>query len=268
MIKHFLHIIAWLTLTPLLLSCEQQTNWDLQSGGEFLVADCIITNEMKYHEMRLYRSADRLNQSPEGFSGVTVQLSDGSISVSFGEDNEEPGRYVSAVPFMASAGKLYQLTLSFNGRSDTAYAMMTGVSPLEAIDIVASDGIYRFIYHQSTPASMTEVYYNWSADSQYCEQYGACQAAEVYYSLDNIDMSKEFAPDKQVILFPRKTMIIRRKYSLSEDHQQFIRSLLLETEWRGGLFDVEQGNVPTNFHHGVRGWFAACSVVSDTTFFE
>ena len=266
--KQFLHIIALLTLTPLVFNCERQTSWELQSGNEFLVADCIITNEMKNHELRLYRSAERLNQLPEGFPGVTVWLNDGSDSVSFTEDIDVPGRYVSVTPFIAAAGKLYRLTLAYNGRSDTAYAAMTGVSPLETIDIAPTEGAYRFVYHQSIPASMTEVFYNWSADTQFCQQYGACQAAEVFYSLDNIDVSKEFAPEKQVILFPHKTQIIRRKYSLSEEHQQFIRSLLLETEWRGGLFDVEQGNVPTNFHHGVRGWFAACSVVSDTTYFE
>ncbi len=251
----------------LALSCEEKTDWDLQHAGEFLVADCIITNEMKHHDLRLYRSADELNQTPEGFSGAVIQLSDGTDSIGFTEDPENPGRYVSDIPFMASAGKIYRLTLSYEGRSDTAYASMTGVSPLEAIDIIASNGYFRLV-HQKGPASMTEVYYDWSADARYCEQYGACRAAEVFYNLDNIDIGKEFAPAKQVILFPHQTEIIRRKYSLSEDHQRFVRSLLLETEWRGGYFDAEQGNVPTNFHHGVRGWFAACAVVTDTMYFE
>jgi hypothetical protein len=268
MMKNAAHLLAWLAISLLVLSCEQKTDWNLEASEEFLVADCLITNEMKHHELRLYRSVVKLNQPPEGFSGVTVELSDGSNVVSFEEDPEDPGRYIAAIPFMASAGKIYRLTLSYQGRSDTAFASMTGVSPLETIDIAVSDAFFRFVYHQSTPASMTEVYYNWSAVPQYVEQYGAYQAAEVFYSLDNIDVSKEFAPDKQKILFPHKTQIIRRKYSLSEDHQWFIRSLLLETEWRGGLFDVEQGNVPTNFHQGVHGWFAACMVLSDTTFFE
>ena len=251
-----------------LVSCELKTDWDLQKSNAFLVADCIITNEMKQHELWLYRSVSELNQLPEGFSGVAVELSDGSGAVEFTEDPGNPGHYISVIPFMATAGKSYRLTLSYNGLADTAYASMTGVTPLEAIDIAPSEGYYRFVYHEGTPACMMEVHYDWSADSLFCKQYGACQASEVFYSLDNIDVGKLFAPDKQAILFPHKTEIIRRKYSLTEEHQQFIRSLLLETEWRGGLFDVEQGNVPTNFHHGVRGWFAACAVVADTTFFE
>ncbi|HEX2395261.1 MAG TPA: hypothetical protein VHI78_07945, partial [Bacteroidales bacterium] len=97
-----------------------------------------------------------------------------------------------------------------------------------------------------------------------CEQYGACNALDVYYVLNNIDLGKIFSPDRQVIKFPHKTTIIRRKYSLTPEHQEFARSLMLETEWRGGIFDAEAGNVPTNFKNGMHGWFAVCTLVSDT----
>ena len=40
-----------------------------------------------------------------------------------------------------------------------------------------------------------------------------------------------------------------------------------ETNWRGGLFDVERGNIPTNMSAGAIGYFAASSVVSDSTIF-
>ncbi len=97
------------------------------------------------------------------------------------------------------------------------------------------------VYHDSQDASMTEVYYDWSATPDYCTRYGFCEASEVYYTLYNIDAEKIFAPDRQVITFPENTRIIRKKYSLSPAHQQFVRALLLETEWRGGLFDCRTG---------------------------
>jgi hypothetical protein len=184
------------------------------------------------------------------------------------EDSVEPGRYFAEIPFRASAGNRYRLTIALGSEKDTAYAEMTGVTPLGPVDIAPYDSLFHLIYHDSPQASMTEVYYDWSADPGYRDRYGASQASEVYYTLDNIDVEKEFAPDRLIIPFPKHTRIIRRKYSLSIDHQQFIRAILLETEWRGGLFDSEQGDVPTNFHQGIRGWFAACSVVSDTTSFE
>jgi hypothetical protein len=112
---------------------------------------------------------------------------------------------------------------------------------------------------------MTEVFYDWSFDHDYCNIYGFCTAAETYYTLNNEDVNKAFGPDRQVIRFPVGTTIIRKTYSLSVEHQQFLRSLLMETDWRGGLFDVQAGNVNTNITNGAKGFFGVCMVVSDTT---
>jgi hypothetical protein len=254
-------------LVLLLISCEEETTWELQSSSRFIVADCILTNEPGPQELRLYRSTSTLNEEPVGISGAVVQISDGSQFFNFTEDPSDPGKYISDVPFRATIGENYRLTLSSGERSDTAYVGMTGITPLGTIDITPADSLYRLVYHESREASMMEVYYDWSAVPDYCAGYGACQASEVYYTLDNIDAGKVFAPDRQIITFPEKTRIIRRKYSLSPAHQQFVRALLLETEWRGGLFDAEQGNIPTNFSNGVRGWFGVCMVVTDTTHF-
>lgn len=262
--KHLTYIAFLLVL----VACEQKTDWDIHEGEPFLVADCIITNELKNHDFYLYWSSAELNHTPEGYSGATVELNDGSNKIIFTGDPVNPGRYVSVIPFIATAGIKYSMVVKYAGFSDTAFASMTGVSPLEELQTGASDEYYHYVFNPASPAYMLEVYYDWSDNAAYCAQYGACDASEVFYSLHNIDVGKIFAPDKQIIRFPHSTRIIRRKYSLNEDHQAFIRSLLLETEWRGGFFDTEQGNVPTNFGHGLRGWFGACTVVSDTTYFE
>jgi len=261
-----LHIRTGLSLLLLIVSCEKMTTWDIQSSDRVPVVDCIITNELKYHELKLSWSSPDLNQQPEGISGAVITLSDGVNTVTFAE--AEAGKYLSVLPFRASAGNEYTLAVTFLDIADTARAEMVAVTPLESFEIAAYDTLFRYIYYSGNKPSMTEVFYDWSAVTGYCEAYGSCRAAVVFYTLDNIDVSKMFAPERIVIPFPRGTQIIRRKYSLSEDHQQFIRSLLLETDWRGGIFDVEQGNVPTNFSHGLRGWFAACMVLSDTTYFE
>jgi hypothetical protein len=261
-------IILSSTLLLVLASCEEKTTWELHSSEIFAVADCILTNEMKTQELRLYRSSEKINEMPVGISGATVEISDGRQIVNFLEDGTETGKYVSITPFRATVGIIYRLTVSLGEKSDTAYAEMTGITPLEEIDIAPEDSFYRLIYHESPDASMLEVYYDWSATPDFCLKYEHCEASEVYYTLDNIDAEKIFAPDRQMITFPKETRIIRRKYSLSNEHQQFVRALLLETEWRGGLFDAEQGNVPTNFSHGLRGWFGVCMVDADTTLFR
>ena len=43
---------------------------------------------------------------------------------------------------------------------------------------------------------------------------------------------------------------------------------MIESEWRGGLFDVERGNITTNLSEGAIGYFAASTVITDTTYFS
>jgi hypothetical protein len=94
--------LKWPGLLLLLLmgSCEKMTPWDIQSSDRFPVVDCIITNEMKYHELKLYLSSTGLNQQPEGISDAVITLSDGDTTLSFTE--VEAGKYISDLPFICS----------------------------------------------------------------------------------------------------------------------------------------------------------------------
>jgi hypothetical protein len=135
-------------------------------------------------------------------------------------------------------------------------------------EIDGSGNLYSYINTEDTKPSMTEVTYDWSVDTSYCRTYGYCQAAETFYWLNNVDVNEAFSPEKEKIKFPKQTLIFRKKYSLTDEHQEFLRSLLIETEWRGGIFDVQQGNVLTNLTNGAIGYFAVCMVVSDTAVVE
>lgn len=259
--------ILWLLVT-VLFACEEKAEWEIVPGEPFLIADCIITNELKRHELYLYWSSDSLNQPVRGYSGATVDISDGLRMVTFTENPDGSGKYLADFPFRATADRSYTLTITAEGISDSASAYLTGVAPLNEINIQPEGEYYRYLEKPSPANYMLEIFYDWSLVPEYCALCGSCQAMEVFYELNTIDPAKTFAPDKEKIVFPKKSLIIRRKYSLTKEHQEYARSLLLETEWRGGVFDTDAGNVPTNFKNGLRGWFAACMVVSDTTFFE
>jgi hypothetical protein len=261
-LKNTIHLLLIIIATA---ACEEKTDWDLQSSDSFTIIDCIITNENKAQEVRIYSSSSDLNGTPVPLSGAYVSISDGTNNYLFIEADTLPGLYLSA-PFIAATGVKYTLVAKFNEKIDSAQAEMVPISPLKDLQFEKKDTLYKYVYTESDLPAMTELFYDWSTVPEYCAIYGACSAAETYYTLDIIDVTEEFAPEKQEILAPLGTTIIRKKYSLSDDHQRFIRSLLIETEWRGGIFDVEQGNVPTNFSNGTKGWFAACQVLSDTTY--
>ena len=81
----------------------------------------------------------------------------------------------------------------------------------------------------------------------------------------SIDVNKIFRPAKERIPFPVGTRVYRRQYSMNPWQEDFVRTLMAETEWRGGLFDVQPGNVRTNLSEGAVGYFSVSQVVADTT---
>ncbi len=248
-------------------ACEEQTSWNLQHDGPVIVVDAILTSEFKPQEISIYQSSGALNEQPEPINDAEVKVEDGTNTYSFVTGGTN-GKYYSTEPFAVSINRTFKLIIEYQGLHDTAMAVMEPISPLKNDTIASENGLYKFVYRGSDTPAMLEVYYDWSANPEYCATYGNCYAQSTWYTLSSLDIVKEFAPDKEEILFPAGTQIVRKKYSLSAGHQEFIRELLIETDWRGGLFDVEQGNVPTNFNHGLKGWFATCMLISDTLVVE
>ena len=90
-------------------------------------------------------------------------------------------------------------------------------------------------------------------------------AKTYYYTLESIDVNQIFKPDQNNNQFPAGSIVLRKKYSMSENQQEFYRTFLSETQWRGSPFDIQKGNVATNLSEGAIGFFAVSTVVSDTT---
>jgi len=267
MIKKTLHsTILFILIT--LFACEKEIDWELKNDNiNRLVVDCILTNENIQQCVKLSVTNQELNMNLQPVSGATVIVSDGEESFEFIESSEEHGSYYSS-PFQAVIDKQYQLYIEYNDLISEATAEGVSVTPLEDFQIAENEeeNLFRFVYQESGSPSILDLNYNWEIVPEYCASYGNCFARETFYTLGNIDVNKIYAPEKQIIWFPTGTTIIRKKYSLTEDHQRFLRSLLMETEWRGGLFDVEHGNIPTNLSNGALGYFAVCMTVSDTIY--
>lgn len=254
-----------LTLLLLFNSCEKEYPWKLHTENvDRIVVQGILTNENLPQHIYLSKTTDTLNGGTEWVSGAEVSVSDSDSDHMFTEG--PAGDYVS-LPFGAVTGRIYTLNISFQGKDYTAEDEMVPITPMPAITIRmdSSRNLYYFSYSDDGTPSMMEVQYDWSAVPSYCKTYGTCSLTEYFYTLPAIDVNKIFAPSKEVIYFPSGTLVIRRKYSLSKAHQEFLRSLLMETEWTGGIFDVQHGNVNTNLSNGALGFFAVCMVLSDTT---
>ena len=248
-------------------SCEERINWDLDTQElPLLVVDGIITNERKAHRITLSKPVTALNEIPQPVSGALVALSDGDSVVILREDILNAGNYYTDSTIQGVIGKIYYLYIKIGEEEFNSKAVMYPVDPIQPLSyhkIQENENFYEITYKESTDPSMMKIYMDWSYLVPE-EDKEAARAFVHYYTLQSIDVNELFKPDRERVIFPAGTIIIRKKYSLSYNHQEFLRSMLMETEWKGGVFDVLPANVLSNINGRAVGFFAASTVISDT----
>jgi hypothetical protein len=163
---------------------------------------------------------------------------------------------------------MYRLGVKVMSREFSALARMVPVTPIGLFRYTADnsrEGYFFITEPVSAIPALTEYEVSWEVPGNPGERDTSVLR---YYTLSTVDVNQFFKPAGTKHSFPANSQIIRRKYSLAPDYERFIRSLLSETEWKGGWFDVLPGNLHTNLTPGALGYFAACSVVTDTVRFE
>lgn len=260
-------VLKYLIIILIAGSCEEQIKWDFNTRDiPVLVVEGMITNERIQHQIRLTRPVTELNEIPEPVSGAAVIIQDTETSLVLSEYPVGSGIYLTD-SMRAVFGRVYTLVISIDENEYTAETTMVPVTQLDSLDYSPEDDsgdYYKLNLYDTDEPSMTEYYLDWSQLPGFADN-DSCRAMIIYYSLNTIDVAEMFKPEKEQVVFPAGTTVYRKKYSLNEAHAAFIRTLLSETEWRGGLFDVQPGNVQTNLSEGAVGYFAASTVVSDTT---
>ena len=245
-----------------LLSCEETFEW--QTNGQdnpILVVEGLLTNERKQHEVRLSLTKENLNLPFVAVDDAFVFINDGDNTFQLAHDAAHPGIYRTD-SMRALFGKIYTLFIVHDGNEYAAFATSSFGSPIEPLETIETeDDQLKLVYQESNTPSMMELEVRFPGNMDAVEP----DINAFYYTLDVIDINKVFAPDQEEIVFPKGSQITRKKYSLTENHQDFLRSLLSETDWRGGIFDVAPGNVNTNLSQGAVGYFAVSMVTTETT---
>ncbi len=86
-----------------------------------------------------------------------------------------------------------------------------------------------------------------------------------FYDFPGIDPDGfllNFSDSDRSLFIQEGSVITQYKYSLSEEHHQFISAVYAETQFKGGVFDRIPANVPTNISNGALGFFDASAVIS------
>jgi hypothetical protein len=261
-------LIIILSIILVSVCCEEDIKWELKTQkSNILVVEGMITNERIQHQVKLTRPVERLNEIPEPVSGAAVTISDQNSTFILDEYPEGSGIYLTD-SIRGVFGRVYALEIKTADKEYSAEATMVAVTPLDTLEYSlasASGDLFQLTHrNNSDEPSMTEYYLDWS-DVHGFTGADPCGAKIIYYSLNTIDAGEMFRPESEQVLFPAGTVVYRKKYSMNEAQAAFIRTLLSETEWRGGLFDVQPGNVQTNLSEGAVGYFSVATVISDST---
>jgi hypothetical protein len=245
--------------------CEERIDPPASSGNtNLIVVEGILTNEKIMHKVKLTKPYLNQNEIGTAVTGATVTLMEDNVTYNLTETPVGSGEYFTP-ELRAVTGKSYTLIISYDGKEYTAQDSPVPVEPLAPIRYYSSKGKYLLEFNESgQDPNFIEYNVNWKNTSE-CIPDSPCEGKLVYYDLKNVDVNELYKPDKENFYFPANAVIIRKKYSVSDSYKTFLRSMLTETEWRGGLFDVQRADVTTNLSKGAVGFFAVSTVVADTT---
>jgi hypothetical protein len=265
--KKGLCLIAGLGL--LLSSCTEPIDWDLKyRETDLLVVEGKITSELKKHEVKLTWPLYEMNGTPEPVQGARMEIFDGSGVWSLSEDPERPGIYLTDSLFAAEKDQYYQLRIAYESRRITAVTFMREVGPFQAMSTYAvqeDPPLMEAYISDSEEPSIVRLELDWSQVPGYDTLPDASTHAVIYhYTLNGVDVNKFFKPAKEQVRFPPGATVYREKESVNAWYGEFLRGMLSETDWRGGMFDVLPGNARTNMVGEAIGYFTAADVIRDT----
>jgi hypothetical protein len=260
-------IILFLLFT--LQGCEKPVEWDQKERvTPRLVVEAMLTNQPDFNYVILSLPVTDPNLAPQPVSGAAIMVTDGTTFVNLTEDPETPGRYLPPLGTIGVVNRGYRLTISLNGEIFQADAYMIPVTPLPPFIYSAVEpepGYFRIDPSEGNPPAYTRYSVDWEEPG---DPPVTMNSLFYSYSISTIDVNQFFKPAQERLIFPSDARIARARFSMSPGYETYIRSMLSETEWSGGWFDLLPGNLPTNLTNGAVGYFAACSVIIDTVYFE
>ena len=270
----------WIIVLCLLTGCVEEVDLPDLGAEKFLVIEGRITDEMKKHQVKVTRSTNfKREESPEPVSGLEIAIA-GPTQTHFLRE-EAPGIYrtdsIAGFP-----GEVYTLRVTGDDQlyeaTDTMPLLPEPFTPVEfSKDRAFIDFEYRrhqfgfvqpnlwelHVIRDSLPADFPQV-----DPSRLGQQIGVEVSEDytylfTYYTHPRIEVSGLLNFEiPHFYGFSPGIRVVQKKFSLSEQHYRFLRTLFMETEWRGTLFPATPANIKGNISGGALGFFSAVSSVS------
>jgi hypothetical protein len=264
--------IILLAAAATISSCTEKIELDLGDLAEpRLVVEGWITDQPMAHRVRLTWSRSFFENRPApALSGAQVTISDGDQTHVLQEDPPGSGNYHTSPGVAGVVGRIYRLRVQHDNDEWTASDMMRPVPPIDSLAFEpaqnffgesAEDGYNVKIWTHELPGLGD--HYRWKSWVNGVSRSDSLKAA----SFAN-DALYDGAHVQGVVVdwiraVPGDTVRVEQ-HSISKQAYDVILSILLNTEWRGGIFDPPPANVPSNISNGGFGFFGAASVKERT----
>ena len=241
MTKLLYRSFTFLFIGLFLNACVEQVDLDeyLESSPTGrLVVEGIITDDRKPHEIRLTRTGRALpDDSYTSVSGADVSISDGTLVYPLKESDSDRGVYRTD-SISGEVNKTYTLTVSLEGKVYQASDAMVTVMKFGRAEGIILNGTKPpkgyittplIVFGSNAPATISIEVDNPRPDDKYNRL--------DYYTFPGVhpdDILPKYVDAH--LSYDEGTQLTQKKYSLSDAHYKFLRAMLLETEYKGGIF--------------------------------
>jgi len=263
-----------------LSSCTEPIDLDLNTDENVrLVVDGMLTTESKAHLIDLSLTTDYFEEGiPDRAKDAVVTISDGSITETLSE--LEPGKYFTSENFAGEENKTYTLSIDYDGKLYTSTSFLPTVATLDSMKVeFFEEEENPFEEEEGQPANNYMVIPYFQEPSQPGDYYifkmlinGEYFTGSItdYFFTDDTAVNGSYIGDAEFFRFYAEVgdTITFEQFSITQEVYDNLQAVLLETAFRGGLFDGAPANVPANIDNGAVGAFIASDVESKSIVIE
>ncbi len=255
-------------------SCTERIDFELDEGdNNRLVVNGEFTDEMKIQTIKLTRSTQYYYTDAAPVElGATVTISDESDIYTLTDSNND-GVYETNIEVAGVPGNTYSLDIELSDGSN--YTANGYMEPLGDIDTIKYEYTEEFDYNEMKTVFLYKMYIFFK-DPSTMSNYGSFDLYinnkldtdslherylfnSEYYSVNFFEDTEMFRIANDSITKDMTPVKFKVK-SISEDLYDYNNAVLLETIYRGSMFDGPPANVPTNISNGALGFFAVSAV--------
>lgn len=273
-------VIYIMALVFIVSSCTEPIELDLNSDDNIrLVVDAFVTTDTVEHVIDLSLTKDYFGTGfPEPAQGAVVSITDGSNVVNLSE--MAPGKYHTPADYYGEEGKSYTLDIDYDGKTYVGTTELPILTKLDSIQVLEFEppvfpgqdeeedfpDNYSVIPFFQEPATEDDHYiFKMLINGEYFTE----TLIDWFFTSDDI-VNGSYIGDAEFFTFYAEPgdQITFEMFSITKADFENLNAILLETEFRGGLFDGAPANVPTNVTGGAVGQFIMSDVERKTVTIE